>query len=130
MDGVDIADQLHSYFTTQCVARRNWQSFFYWLLDIAIVNAYRLAHTNSSKASHREFHSSLITSLLTMALKPPSTLQNGSDKLKFKFIYKRRYQLHLCNPVQHTYITKTSSEPQSIGGKGTLLGHVLIWRTT
>jgi len=130
MGGVDIADQLRSYFTTQRIARWNWQPFFYWLLHTAIINSYRLARTNGSKALHRKFRSSLIVSLLTMAQKPTPTPQTCPHKLKFNFIYKRRYQLRLRNPVRHTYITKTSSEPQPIGGKGTLLGHVLIWRTT
>ncbi|RPB00604.1 hypothetical protein L873DRAFT_1649752, partial [Choiromyces venosus 120613-1] len=42
MGSVDIADQLCSYFSTQCVVHRNWQPLFYWLLNTVIINAYCL----------------------------------------------------------------------------------------
>jgi len=45
MGGVDIADQLQSYYSTQLRACRNWLPLFFWLLDTAIVNSYRIMKT-------------------------------------------------------------------------------------
>ncbi|RPA73119.1 hypothetical protein BJ508DRAFT_341772, partial [Ascobolus immersus RN42] len=42
MGGVDIADQLRSYYKVQITARRNWLPLFYGILDISIVNTYLL----------------------------------------------------------------------------------------
>src|SRR6266498_112357 len=42
MNGVDVADQLRSYYNTQQTVRRNWMPLFFWLLDTVIVNAYRI----------------------------------------------------------------------------------------
>src|SRR3954466_2045479 len=42
MGGVDTADQLRSYNSTQLRARRNWMPLFFWLLDIALVNSFKL----------------------------------------------------------------------------------------
>jgi len=52
MGGVDIADQLRSYYKTQRMERRNWLPLFYWLLDIPIVNSYLLYHvvTNDTES--------------------------------------------------------------------------------
>ena len=38
--GVDIADQYRCYFFTQLIARHNWLPFFFWLLDISVVNCF------------------------------------------------------------------------------------------
>jgi len=40
MGGVDIADQLRSYYLTQQQVRRTWMSLFFWLLDVAAINSY------------------------------------------------------------------------------------------
>ncbi|RPB06111.1 hypothetical protein L873DRAFT_1660467, partial [Choiromyces venosus 120613-1] len=82
MGSVDIADQLHSYFFTQCVVHQNWQPFFYWLLDTVIINTYRLAQTNGSQITHQGFCSSLTSSLVT-------AIENwATPKLAFTFLYR------------------------------------------
>jgi hypothetical protein len=43
MGGVDIADQLRSYNSTQLTTNRNWMPLFFWILDIVLVNSYKLA---------------------------------------------------------------------------------------
>lgn len=64
MGGVDIADQLRSYYATQQTTRRNWMPLFFWLLDTAIVNSYRIAGKAGSTRSHKEFRQHLVISLL------------------------------------------------------------------
>nr|AHE80947.1 putative transposase [Tuber indicum] len=124
MGSVDIADQLRSYFSTQRIVRRNWQPFFYWLLDTAIINAYRIARTNGSKTTHRTFRSSLTSSLLTAGQK------HSSPEPKFTFLYRTRRRYRLRNPVRQIYITKNSQKPEPVGGGGTLRGHVLVRKAT
>ena len=73
MGGVDIADQLRSYNSTQLVARRNWMPLFFWLLDITLVNSFILAKLkNQAKfkkqaKSQVEFRKKLLWELITMA---------------------------------------------------------------
>jgi Transposase IS4 len=43
MGGVDIADQLRAGFSTQQRGVKPWRPLFYWLLDSAIINAFRLS---------------------------------------------------------------------------------------
>ena len=129
MGSVDIADQLRSYFSTQRVARRNWQPFFYWLLDIAIINSYRLARTNGSQISHRDFRSSLVTSLLTTAQTSLSSTSSPTvfNKPKFKFLYRQHKRFRLRNPIRQSYITKNTLEPKPVGRFGTLQGgHIRV----
>jgi len=47
--GVDIADQYRCYFFTQLIARRNWLPFFFWLLDITVVNSFFLFRSLSEQ---------------------------------------------------------------------------------
>jgi len=41
--GVDIANQLQTRFSTQQRGVKPWRPLFYWLLDTAIINAFRLS---------------------------------------------------------------------------------------
>ena len=67
MNGVDVADQLRSYYNTQQTARRNWMPLFYWLLDTAIINAYRIARTLGSEQEQKEFRRELVWDLVNLA---------------------------------------------------------------
>jgi Transposase IS4 len=47
---VDIADQLRARFSTQQRRVKPWRPLFYWLLDSAIINAFRLSeHQRKAK---------------------------------------------------------------------------------
>lgn len=43
MGGVDITDQLRSYFNTQRAHRKTWKALFHFLLDVIITNSYLLS---------------------------------------------------------------------------------------
>ena len=62
--GVDIADQLRSYYSTQQTSHRNWWPLFFWILDTVIINCYLLARKKGSPLTHREFRSSLVWGLI------------------------------------------------------------------
>ena len=55
MGGVDIADELRSYYYTQLTSRRSWLPLFYWLLDTALVNSYILYRMYKPAVSHKRF---------------------------------------------------------------------------
>ena len=42
MGGVDLANQFREAYETHKPTFRNWWPLFYWLIDVACVNAYRL----------------------------------------------------------------------------------------
>lgn len=64
MGGVDIADQLRSYYNTQQTAFRNWMPFFFWLLDTVIINTFLLSKKTGSTLTQREFRASLAWGLI------------------------------------------------------------------
>lgn len=43
MGGVDLANQFREVYEVRRTTQRNWWPLFYWLLDMACINAYRLA---------------------------------------------------------------------------------------
>jgi hypothetical protein len=42
MGGVDLANQFREAYKTHKPSFRNWWPLFYWLIDVAVVNSYRL----------------------------------------------------------------------------------------
>jgi Transposase IS4 len=40
--GVDTVDQLHGYYAMGRKSKKNWPSLAWWLMDMCVVNAYRL----------------------------------------------------------------------------------------
>lgn len=44
MNGVDQADQLRVYYNTQRVHLKSWKPLWHWLLDVAVVNSYKLSY--------------------------------------------------------------------------------------
>lgn len=71
MHGVDITDQFRSYFRTERRCKKNWKPLLYFLLDVAVVNAYRLsAYCNSdsrlftTSRKHFRFQNALAIALM------------------------------------------------------------------
>lgn len=72
MNGVDNADQLRCYYSTQKVHLKSWKPLWHFLLDTTITNSYKIAHYNVPKRvqkaswnsqGHREFRIQLATQL-------------------------------------------------------------------
>jgi hypothetical protein len=59
--GVDIADQLRSYYCIQRISLRSWYPLFFWILDTAILNVYLVGKKlhNDNYMSYKEFRVSL-----------------------------------------------------------------------
>jgi hypothetical protein len=71
MHGVDIADQFRSFFKVGRKCYRTWKPLFYFLLDISVINAFRLSHYCDPKLphfkdrnKHLKFHMRLATQLM------------------------------------------------------------------
>ena len=70
--GVHIADQYRCYFFTELVARRNWLSFFFWLLDISVVNSFLIFRLvrEEDHIPHKEFRLSLAGHIFQLYTRP------------------------------------------------------------
>jgi hypothetical protein len=60
MEGVNIADQLRSYYSTQLAVFRTWVPLFFWLLDTAIINSYLICKKLNIINDHKAFRLALI----------------------------------------------------------------------
>ena len=62
---VNIANQLRESYETHKTSFRNWWPLFYWLIDVIVINSYRLYQVHmaqlsqESRFSHLEFRISL-----------------------------------------------------------------------
>lgn len=80
MGGVDLYDQLASYYSFEHRTVKWWRRVFFHLLDTAIVNAYILytqSTQSSRKLTHLEFRVELAKGLLQEAGTAPEPLQTA-----------------------------------------------------
>ena len=71
MGGVDIHDQLRSYYTPLFRSRRTWFPMFIWLLEVAIINSFRTwqALFGDKSTTHFRFRENIANQLLELAAK-------------------------------------------------------------
>jgi hypothetical protein len=70
MGGVDLANQYRESYETHKSTQRNWWPLFYWLIDVACINGYRLQQLHQKKPlNHLEFRTQLASSLLDYSSK-------------------------------------------------------------
>ena len=66
--GVDLANQFREAYETHRATQRTWWPLFYWLIDIACINAYRLYRLSVVKGrrplTHLQFRIELYCKLL------------------------------------------------------------------
>ncbi|KAK9729117.1 Transposase IS4 [Popillia japonica] len=72
MGGVDHFDQLHATYTVTWKSQRWWMKIFFYLLDAAIANSYRLykedmkkKNPNQKPMNQLQFRSSLANALIS-----------------------------------------------------------------
>ena len=71
MNGVDVADQLRSYYDTQRVHNKTWKPLWHFLLDTAVTSSYKIANTTSDRpyaesrkhGAHKRFRMKLAAAL-------------------------------------------------------------------
>jgi hypothetical protein len=80
MGGVDIADQLHTYYDIQLVSARTWWPMFFWALQSMIINARIIYsdHPDAPELSHKEFRLRCAWALINAAVSIPSRSTRAS----------------------------------------------------
>ena len=73
MGGVDLANQYRESYKTHRATQRNWWPLFYWLIDVACINAYRLHYLHLIKLKRKplkqlEFRQALVIRLLEYSI--------------------------------------------------------------
>ena len=129
MGGVDIADQLRSYYSTQQPSCRNWLPLFYCLLDTSLVNAYRIQRMMNPhrrlQSEHFHFRSDVADQLILDGIRlteqatppisssPPSSLSIPiPQELKVPYISRSNYSAN-CFPPKKSKPTPVAFPPPS-----------------
>ena len=78
MGGVDLANQYRESYETHRATLRNWWPIFYWLIDVACVNAYRLHYLYLTQLgipplTHLQFRQALVIRLLEYSIQAKLT---------------------------------------------------------
>jgi hypothetical protein len=81
MGGVDIADQLRGYHSTQLTSRRNWMPLFFWLLDIVLVNSFQLAKLKGWSGSQVAFREELLWGLVKITEKEEEEEEEDEEEV-------------------------------------------------
>ena len=72
MNGVDQADQLRSYYFTQRIHRKGWKALWSFLLDVTVVNCYKLSvyghkdEPRRRRTRQKDFRKGLIMGLIKL----------------------------------------------------------------
>lgn len=112
MNGVDIADQIRSYYSTQRVHLENWKPLWHFLLDTAVTNAYKIGYCSPERPwahhheyhTHREFRTNLVIQLYEHS-------ERLGDERTIPKVGALADYAHLTPPFEH-------DEPIKIGGFG------------
>jgi transposase IS4-like protein len=77
MNGVDRLDQLtEGEFSTYVVSRKWWKRIFFWMLDLALANAFTIyVYGRGRRPSRDRFHEEIAMGLFNMGLPPPTLPQ-------------------------------------------------------
>ena len=81
MGGVDIADQLRSYYNTQLTSFRTWWPMLFWALDTMLTNAYLIYSDieGTPNISHKEFRLQCTWELI-LAFPSPIKMPKPTEK--------------------------------------------------
>ena len=80
MGGVDLANQFRESYETHRATLRNWWPLFYWLIDVACINAYRLyqLQVQDRPLTHIQFRVEIYIKLVAYASKAKLELTKGT----------------------------------------------------
>ena len=113
MNGVDNADQLRCYYSTQRVHFKSWKPLWHFLLDTTITNSYKIAHYKPERVKklfrethgHREFRIQLATQLFEHSERLP-----GKPPLLKHSLSAR---VHPAAAIDHGRIYRMGGKPQA-----------------
>ena len=112
MNGVDVADQLRSYYNTQKSYWKSWKALWHFLLDITVTNAYLQAASTPTRPwaeprearTHRDFRIRLVNQLFDQSERlklPPHTPQAMAELV------------HRAAPRDHGQLQKLGNIPRN-----------------
>ena len=84
MGGVDIADQLRSYYDTQLTSSRTWWPMLFWAYDTMIINAYIIFKDmpqSPDAITHKEFRLQCAWGLILAGAGQVSTSQASQSTM-------------------------------------------------
>ena len=131
MGGVDLANQFRESYETHRITLRVWWPLFYWLIDVACINAYRLyqlyqVQLGGKPFSHLEFRVQLINRLLEYSMQAKLRylqINMGGQRLfspEFSNIHCQIRYITPANCAWCSYILKR----QKIINKGAIIKRV------
>jgi hypothetical protein len=110
MGGVDISDQLRSYYSSQLKVRRNWMPLFFWLLDTTIVNSYLIYKKNGGIFNHRKFNIELACDLMDSGLMEDGKVTRSQPKLAKTVKTPRRKAIYISKHSNSLPVRRLSNE--------------------
>ena len=113
MNEIDLADQLRSYYNTQQCHLKTWKPLWHFLLDIAVVNAYKIAYCipnhlwthHWEHISHKQFHTQLASQLFA-----------NSERISDCGISTKKPMTHYVNQAaasNHRYFTRINDKSKN-----------------
>ena len=105
MNGVDVADQLRSYYNTQRTHFKTWKPLWHFLLDTTITNAYKIAHCTPERPngepwehlSHKRFRTRLASQLFSHSQRIGKPFQRREALSKYVYAAKESDHGHIVN---------------------------------
>ena len=103
MCGVDVADQLRSYYNTERIHRKTWKPLFSFLLDTIVGNSYQLSSYKPTlgeralrRQSHLQFRRDLRDALFHATIYnrqlPPSLKRKGIMEIVWRPVREHKHK--------------------------------------
>ncbi|KAF2804911.1 uncharacterized protein BDZ99DRAFT_467143, partial [Mytilinidion resinicola] len=111
MCGVDVADQLRSYYNTERTYRKTWKPLFSFLLDIVVGNCYQLStyrivgERTLRQHSHAQFRRNLRDALLYNSICVRKQYTQPVKEHKLAKVFKKQHFCAACKEARRTTTT-------------------------
>lgn len=106
---VDIINQLHYSYPTGRKSRRCWSRLVWWLLDICIVNAFRLWRHVDHKARHLDFREQLMLQLMAQMPEEQRPQRHSALPHAARALAKDHYPVHVAEQRDCVVCSKRSA---------------------
>ena len=117
MNGVDVADQLRSYYTSQRVHLKTWKPLWHFLLDTTVCNCFKIASATpqrpytelQSHDRHKTFNMELINGLYENSerLHAPACPRRSMKPNKLSLL------VHKAPAFQHEKLLRLGDDPKA-----------------
>ena len=116
MNGVDVADQLRSYYTSQRIHLKTWKPLWHFLLDNTVCNCFKIACTTPQKpytelrshARHKAFNMELVNELYENSERLNASIRPRQDTKSQKL----SKLVHKAPAIEHEELIRLGNEPK------------------